>query len=58
MVGLSKEDLKRIRAFADKPRYERDPSELMSQYSADGEEMGSEDKDADASEEMSGGPTT
>lgn len=29
MVGLSEEDIERIRSFANKPRYRRDPSNLM-----------------------------
>lgn len=29
MVGLSEEDIERIQSFANKPRYRRDPSNLM-----------------------------
>lgn len=38
MVGLSDDDFQRIRAFARKPRYDREPSELMSETTGEAEE--------------------
>ena len=38
MVGLSDEDIERIRSFANKPRYRRDPSNLMPENEHDDED--------------------
>lgn len=46
MVGLSQEDIERIQAFANTPRYQRNPSGLMPD-GEDGDESETERADAE-----------
>ena len=48
MVGLGEDDMDRIRAFANTPRYQRDPTELMPEAENGDDEEPEGDRSAEA----------